>query len=84
MTEGPQLFRYLNFMLAFAAPQDSEKDLLARDANGHEVRVPLRLQAATDARADSGNGGLSEQLSATGNCGLLARSPALLASLMGR
>ena len=58
--------------------------LLARDANGHEVRVPLRLQAPTDARADSGNGGLSEQLSATGNSGLLARSQALLASLMGR
>ena len=32
MSEGPQLFRYLNFMLAFAAPQDSEKDLLARFA----------------------------------------------------
>ncbi|MBV4483631.1 DUF1254 domain-containing protein [Pseudomonas khavaziana] len=32
MTEGPQLFRYLNFMLSFAAPQDSEKDLLARFA----------------------------------------------------
>ncbi|KQM50595.1 cell envelope protein [Pseudomonas sp. Leaf15] len=32
MTEGPQLFRYLNFMLAFAAPQDSEKDLMARFA----------------------------------------------------
>ena len=32
MSEGPQLFRYLNFMLAFAAPQDNEKDLLARFA----------------------------------------------------
>ena len=32
MSEAPQLFRYLNFMLAFAAPQDSEKDLLARFA----------------------------------------------------
>ena len=32
MSEGPQLFRYLNFMLAFAAPQDSEKDQLARFA----------------------------------------------------
>ncbi|NER65276.1 hypothetical protein G3436_17140, partial [Pseudomonas sp. MAFF212427] len=60
--------------------------LLARDANGHEVRVPLRLQAASDTRADSRStsGGLSEQLSATGNSGLLARSQALLASLMGR
>lgn len=25
MSDSPQLFRYLNFMLAFAAPQDSEK-----------------------------------------------------------
>ncbi|CRM48510.1 DUF1254 domain-containing protein [Pseudomonas sp. 25 R 14] len=32
MSDSPQLFRYLNFMLAFAAPQDSEKDLLARFA----------------------------------------------------
>ncbi|MDT3229801.1 DUF1254 domain-containing protein [Pseudomonas sp. rhizo25] len=32
MTEGPQLFRYLNFMLAFTVPEDSEKDLLARFA----------------------------------------------------
>ncbi len=32
MTDSPQLFRYLNFMLAYAAPQDSEKDLLARFA----------------------------------------------------
>ncbi|AVE03960.1 cell envelope protein [Pseudomonas palleroniana] len=32
MTDSPQLFRYLNFMLSFAAPQDSEKDLLARFA----------------------------------------------------
>lgn len=32
MSEGPQLFRYLNFMLAFAAPQDNEKDLFARFA----------------------------------------------------
>lgn len=32
MTDSPQLFRYLNFMLAYAKPQDSEKDLLARFA----------------------------------------------------
>lgn len=32
ISEGPQLFRYLNFMLAFAAPQDNEKDLFARFA----------------------------------------------------
>lgn len=27
MTDSPQLFRYLNFMLAYAKPQDSEKDV---------------------------------------------------------
>ncbi|MCF5705306.1 DUF1254 domain-containing protein [Pseudomonas syringae] len=32
MSESPELFRYLNFMLAFAQPQDAEKDLLARFA----------------------------------------------------
>ncbi|WP_339497705.1 DUF1254 domain-containing protein [Pseudomonas canadensis] len=32
MTDSPQLFRYLNFMLAYAKPQDSEKDVLARFA----------------------------------------------------
>lgn len=30
MSDTPDLFRYLNFMLAFAAPQDAEKPLLAR------------------------------------------------------
>jgi hypothetical protein len=30
MSETPELFRYLNFMLAFTPPQDVEKDLLAR------------------------------------------------------
>ncbi|KMT52901.1 DUF1254 domain-containing protein [Pseudomonas fildesensis] len=44
MTEGPQLFRYLNFMLAFAAPQDSEKDLLARLAKiGIAPGAPFKL-----------------------------------------
>jgi len=32
MSDSPELFRYLNFMLAFAPAQDSEKDLLARFA----------------------------------------------------
>jgi hypothetical protein len=32
MSETPDLFRYLNFMLAFAPAQDAEKDLLARFA----------------------------------------------------
>ncbi|MBT2375364.1 DUF1254 domain-containing protein [Pseudomonas fluorescens] len=46
MSDSPQLFRYLNFMLAFAAPQDSEKDLLARFATiGIEAGKPFDLKA---------------------------------------
>jgi len=45
MTEGPQLFRYLNFMLAFAAPQDSEKDLMARFAKiGIAPGAPFKVK----------------------------------------
>lgn len=48
MTEGPQLFRYLNFMLAFAASQDSEKDLLARFAKiGIAPGAPFKLNQLT-------------------------------------
>ncbi|KAF2407305.1 DUF1254 domain-containing protein [Pseudomonas antarctica] len=48
MTEGPQLFRYLNFMLSFAAPQDSEKDLLARFAKiGIAPGAPFKVKALT-------------------------------------
>ena len=32
MSDTPDLFRYLNFMLSFAPPQDVEKDLLGRFA----------------------------------------------------
>lgn len=48
MTEGPQLFRYLNFMLAFAAPQDSEKELLARFAKiGIAPGAPFKVNQLT-------------------------------------
>ncbi|WP_438868633.1 DUF1254 domain-containing protein [Pseudomonas sp. L1(2025)] len=48
MTEGPQLFRYLNFMLAFAAPQDSEKDLMARFARiGIAPGAPFKVKDLT-------------------------------------
>jgi hypothetical protein len=52
MSEGPQLFRYLNFMLAFAAPQDSEKDLLARFATiGIAPGAPFKVnQLSTEQR----------------------------------
>ncbi|AKS10014.1 DUF1254 domain-containing protein [Pseudomonas trivialis] len=44
MTDSPQLFRYLNFMLAYAKPQDSEKDLLARFATiGIAPGAPFKL-----------------------------------------
>ena len=48
MTEGTQLFRYLNFMLAFAAPQDGEKELLARFAKiGIAPGAPFKLNQLT-------------------------------------
>ncbi|KRP57999.1 DUF1254 domain-containing protein [Pseudomonas trivialis] len=48
MTEGPQLFRYLNFMLAFAAPQDSEQELLARFATiGIAPGAPFKVKQLT-------------------------------------
>ena len=48
MTEGPQLFRYLNFMLAFAQPQDSEKDLMARFAKiGIAPGAPFKAHQLT-------------------------------------
>ena len=48
MTESPQLFRYLNFMLAFAAPQDSEKDLMARFATiGIAPGAPFKVKDLT-------------------------------------
>ncbi|WP_248730380.1 DUF1254 domain-containing protein [Pseudomonas sp. MWU13-2517] len=48
MTEGPQLFRYLNFMLSFASPQDSEKDLLARFAKiGIAPGAPFKVNQLT-------------------------------------
>ncbi|TWD52459.1 DUF1254 domain-containing protein [Pseudomonas sp. SJZ131] len=50
MSDTPELFRYLNFMLAFAPAQDVEKDLLARFAKiGIEAGKPFRL---TDLRAE--------------------------------
>ncbi|WP_449103832.1 DUF1254 domain-containing protein [Pseudomonas veronii] len=58
MTEGPQLFRYLNFMLAFAAPQDSEKDQLARFATiGIAPGAPFKVnQLSAEQRKALENG----------------------------
>ena len=44
MSDTPDLFRYLNFMLSFAPAQDAEKDLLARFAKiGVEAGKPFKL-----------------------------------------
>ncbi|MGC6369782.1 DUF1254 domain-containing protein [Pseudomonas sp. K2I15] len=48
MSDSVHLFRYLNFMLGYAAPQDSEKDVLARFAKiGVEAGKPFDLKALT-------------------------------------
>ncbi|KTC44194.1 cell envelope protein [Pseudomonas fluorescens ABAC62] len=61
MTEGPQLFRYLNFMLAFAAPQDSEKDLLARFAKiGIAPGAAFKLNQLTGEQRKALEDGISD------------------------
>ena len=61
MTEGPQLFRYLNFMLAFAAPQDSEKDLLARFAKiGISPGAPFKVNQLTAEQRKALEDGISD------------------------
>ncbi|MBN2975609.1 DUF1254 domain-containing protein [Pseudomonas lactucae] len=61
MTEGPQLFRYLNFMLAFAAPQDSEKALLADFAKiGIAPGAPFKLNQLTAEQRKALEDGISD------------------------
>ncbi|AOE79523.1 DUF1254 domain-containing protein [Pseudomonas lurida] len=61
MTEGPQLFRYLNFMLAFAAPQDSEKDLLARFAKiGIAPGAPFKVNQLTAEQRKALDAGIAD------------------------
>ena len=61
MTEGPQLFRYLNFMLAFAAPQDSEKEVLARFAKiGIAPGAPFKLKDLTAEQRKALEDGISD------------------------
>ena len=61
MTEGPQLFRYLNFMLAFAAPQASEKDLLARFAKiGIAPGAPFKVNQLTAEQRKALEDGISD------------------------
>lgn len=48
MSDTPDLFRYLNFMLAFAPAQDVEKDLLGRFKKiGIEAGKPFNLSTLT-------------------------------------
>ncbi|MET0845804.1 MAG: DUF1254 domain-containing protein, partial [Pseudomonas sp.] len=48
MSDTPDLFRYLNFMLVFAPAQDKEKDVLARFKTiGIEAGQPFTLHAFT-------------------------------------
>ncbi|WPO98091.1 DUF1254 domain-containing protein [Pseudomonas sp. HR96] len=62
MSDSPALFRYLSFMLAFAAPQPAEKDLLARLArigvtpggSFDEQRLSEGQRAALQAGIDAG------------------------------
>lgn len=61
MTDSPELFRYLNFMLAFAPAQDSEKDLLARFATiGIVAGQPFDLKALTAEQRKALEDGISD------------------------
>ncbi|MCK6189219.1 DUF1254 domain-containing protein [Pseudomonas sp. EYE_354] len=61
MTEGPQLFRYLNFMLSFAAPQDSEKDQLARFARiGIAPGLPFKVNQLSAEQRKALEDGISD------------------------
>jgi hypothetical protein len=61
MSDTPDLFRYLNFMLAFAPAQDAEKDLLARFAKiGIEAGKPFVLTDFTDDQRQALEDGISD------------------------
>ncbi|WP_095168774.1 DUF1254 domain-containing protein [Pseudomonas sp. Irchel 3H3] len=61
MTDSPELFRYLNFMLAFAPAQDSEKDLLARFARiGVVAGQPFDLKALSVEQRKALDDGISD------------------------
>jgi hypothetical protein len=61
MSETPDLFRYLNFMLSFAPSQDVEKDLLARFAKiGIEAGKPFKLDALTPEQRKALEDGISD------------------------
>ncbi|MBV7570928.1 DUF1254 domain-containing protein [Pseudomonas sp. PDM27] len=61
MSETPDLFRYLNFMLAFTPAQDVEKDLLARFAKiGVGAGKPFRLSDLSAEQRQALEDGISD------------------------
>ncbi|MHC8344341.1 DUF1254 domain-containing protein [Pseudomonas sp. RT6P73] len=61
MSDTPDLFRYLNFMLAFAPAQDAEKDLLARFKTiGIEAGKPFKLHDFTPEQRQALEDGISD------------------------
>nr|BFD42267.1 DUF1254 domain-containing protein [Pseudomonas sp. FFPRI_1] len=61
MSDSPELFSYLSFMLAFAQPQPEEKDLLARLASiGIIPGQPFPLKALDSAQKQALEDGISD------------------------
>jgi len=61
MSDTPDLFRYLNFMLSFAPAQDVEKDLLARFKTiGIEAGKPFKLTSLSAEQRQALEGGISD------------------------
>ena len=61
MSDTPDLFRYLNFMLSFAPAQDAEKDLLARFAKiGIEAGKPFNLHDLSAEQRQALEDGISD------------------------
>jgi len=61
MSDTPDLFRYLNFMLSFAPAQDAEKDLLARFKTiGIEAGKPFKLSSLSAEQRQALEDGISD------------------------
>lgn len=61
MSDTPDLFRYLNFMLSFAPSQDVEKDLLGRFAKiGIEAGKPFNVSTLTADQRKALEDGISD------------------------
>ncbi|MEB0048279.1 MULTISPECIES: DUF1254 domain-containing protein [unclassified Pseudomonas] len=61
MSDSPELFRYLNFMLSFAPSQDVEKDLLARLAKiGIAAGQPFKFSDLSAEQRKALEGGIAD------------------------